>query len=131
MTTPFIWITEAQAKQLHDSVIEGFGGSEGLRDEGLLKSALANPQNLFHYEDASLFDCAAGYAQSISQNHAFIDGNKRVALGACIVFLKINNFKPKADGPEWESFTLNLAASRLDRDQTTERLRTLVQPSAD
>ena len=132
MTTPFIWITEAQAKQLHDSVIEGFGGSEGLRDEGLLKSALANPQNLFHYEDASLFDCAAGYAQSISQNHAFIDGNKRTGFMVAIVFLSINGFKiVTQDDKNHEDMMVDLAEKKVTREAFSGYLKKHARPSSE
>ena len=127
-STEPIHLTVERVREIHQQVINRFGGSDGLRDHSLLESAISAPQATFGgeslYED--MVEIAAAYLFYLCRNHPFIDGNKRVALGACIVFLKINNFKPKADGPEWESFTLNLAASRLDRDQTTERLRTLV-----
>jgi prophage maintenance system killer protein len=61
-----------------------------------------------------------------SQNHSFIDGNKRTALGACLVFLRLNGLKPKADGPEWEELTLAVAPSAIDRDEATRRLRKLL-----
>ena len=132
-STEPIHLTVERVREIHQQVINRFGGSDGLRDHSLLESAISAPQATFGgeslYED--MVEIAAAYLFYLCRNHPFIDGNKRVALGACIVFLKINGFKPKADGPEWESFTLNLAASRLDRDQTTGRLRTLVQPSAD
>lgn len=60
------------------------------------------------------------------KNRPFIDGNKRTALGACIVFLRLNGIEPKADGPEWEELTLAVAASKMDREGTTARLRTLL-----
>ena len=132
-STEPIHLTVERVREIHQQVINRFGGSDGLRDHSLLESAISAPQATFGgeslYED--MVEIAAAYLFYLCRNHPFIDGNKRVALGACIVFLKINDFEPKADGPEWESFTLNLAASRLDRDRTTERLRTLVQPSAD
>ncbi len=132
-STEPIHLTVERVREIHQQVINRFGGSDGLRDHSLLESAISAPQATFGgeslYED--MVEIAAAYLFYLCRNHPFIDGNKRVALGACIVFLKINGFEPKADGPEWESFTLNLAASRLDRDRTTERLRTLVQPSAD
>lgn len=136
MSTPSIepiHLTVERVRKIHQQAIERFGGSDGLRDHSLLESAVSAPQATFGgeslYED--MVEIAAAYLFYLCRNHPFIDGNKRVALGACIVFLRINGFKPKADGPEWESLTLDVAASRLNRDQTTERLRTLVQPSAD
>src|ERR1700677_1637725 len=62
----------------------------------------------------------------VCRNHPFLDGNKRTALGASIVFLRLNGIKPKADGPEWEELTLAVAASRIDRDETTARVRRLM-----
>ena len=63
----------------------------------------------------------------ICRNHPFIDGNKRAALGACLVFLRLNEIEPEKDGPEWEQLTLDVASSALDRDETTARLRTLLE----
>ena len=126
-----IHLTVARVQEIHQQAINRFGGSDGLRDFSLLESAVSAPQATFSgvslYEDA--IEIAAAYLFYLCRNHPFIDGNKRVALGACIVFLKINGFRPKPDSPEWESLTLDVAASRLDRDQTTERLRALIEPS--
>lgn len=131
MSTSFselIHLNVKKVQEIHKLAIDRFGGSDGLRDYSLLESAISAPQATFGgeslYEDT--IEIAAAYLFYLCRNHPFIDGNKRVALGACIVFLKINGFKPKADGPEWEALTLDVAASRLDRDQTTEQLRALV-----
>ncbi len=132
-STEPIHLTVERVREIHQQAIDRFGGSNGLRDYSLLESAVSAPQATFGgeslYED--MVEIAAAYLFYLCRNHPFIDGNKRVALGACIVFLKINGFKLKTDGPEWESLTIDVAASRLDRYQTTKRLRTLVQPSAD
>ncbi len=69
---------------------------------------------------------AAAYLYYLCKNHPFIDGNKRTALGACIVFLRLNGIEPKADEPEWEELTLAVAAGTIDRDETTARLRRLL-----
>jgi death-on-curing protein len=69
---------------------------------------------------------AAAYLYYLCKNHAFIDGNKRTALGACIVFLRLNGSRPGTDGPDWEELTLAVAASTIDRDETTARLRRLL-----
>jgi death on curing protein len=66
---------------------------------------------------------AAAYLFYHYRNHPFIDGNKRTALGACIVFLRLNGIEPKPDGPEWEDLALAVAASAVDRDEATQRLR--------
>jgi death-on-curing protein len=115
-------------EEIHAEALRQFGGSEGLRDAALLESAVAAPQATFGGNSpyADLVEVAAAYLFYLCRNHPFIDGNKRVALGACLVFLRLNGLEPKPDGPEWEAITLDVAASRLDRADTTARLRTLV-----
>jgi len=114
--------------EIHDGAIAGFGGSEGIGDMALLESAVAAPQASFGGKSpyADLVEVAAAYLYYICRNHPFIDGNKRSALGACIVFLRLNGIEPKPDGSEWESLTTAVAASALDRQETTARLRKLV-----
>ena len=123
-----IHLTVERVQEIHQLAIDRFGGSDGIRDYSLLESAVSAPQATFGGESLfkDMIEIAAAYLFYLCRNHPFIDGNKRVALGACIVFLRINGFKPKPDGPEWESLTLDIAASRLNREQTTERLRELV-----
>ena len=70
---------------------------------------------------------AAAYLFYLCRNHPFIDGNKRAALGACIVFLRLNGIEPRPDRPDWEELTLALASGGFDRDQTTECLRKLIK----
>jgi len=74
-------------------------------------------------------EIAAAYLFYLCRNHAFVDGNKRTALAACLVFLESNNLLPNAKLPtdEWEAFVVDVAASKLDRDQTTQRLRKLLK----
>lgn len=77
---------------LHDYVIREFGGAQGIRDEGLLDSALARPVDKLGYGGAEvdLFDLAAAYAYGLAKNHAFFDGNKQTAWACCVLFLKVN-----------------------------------------
>jgi len=107
--------------------IAKFGGSDGVR-EALLESAVAAPQASFGgkspYRD--LAEVAAAYLFYLCRNHPFVDGNKRAALGACIVFLRLNGIEPRPDSPEWEDLTLAVASSALDRDEATVRLRKLL-----
>ena len=114
--------------EIHREAIIRFGGMGGVRDQTLLESAVAAPQASFGgrspYSD--LADVAAAYLFYLCRNHPFIDGNKRAALGACIVFLRLNGIEPKADGPEWEELTLAVAYSEIDREATTKRLRMLL-----
>ena len=112
---PFIWITLKQAQALHHSMIKHYGGGEGVRDEGLLESALSNPQNLFFYEGATIFECAAAYAKSISQNHVFVDGKKRTGFMVAVVFLSINGFRLKPqENKNHENAMVDLAEKRLN-----------------
>ncbi len=119
-------------QEIHAEAIARFGGSEGIRDVALLESAVAAPQASFGgrspYKDIA--EMAAAYLFYLCNNHPFIDGNKRAALGACIVFLRLNGIEPEVDGPEWEELTLAIAASVIDRDGTTLRLRKLLPKRA-
>lgn len=116
-------------REIHEEAIARFGGSTGIREMALLESAIAAPQASFGgaspYSD--LIEVAAAYLFYLCRNHPFLDGNKRTALGACIVFLRLNGFEPRGDGPEWEELTLAVAASELDREGTTKRLRKVLK----
>ena len=121
-------LTVEIAREIHAEAIGRFGGSDGVRDMALLQSAVAAPQAGFGGRSAyqDIAEVAAAYLFFICKNHPFVDGNKRAALGACIVFLRLNGIEPGPDGPEWEELTLAVAASALDRDQATEKLRVLL-----
>jgi death-on-curing protein len=122
-------LTVGIVREVHAAAIESFGGSDGVRDLALLESAVAAPQSSFGgkspYQD--LPELAAAYLFYICRNHPFIDGNKRAALGACLVFLRLNGIEPREDGPEWEQLTMDVASSALDREQTTVQLRKLLR----
>lgn len=115
--------------EIHREVLDAFGGSEGVRDRGLLESAVAAPQATIGGESpfVDLTEVAAAYLFYLCRNHAFIDGNKRTAMAASIVFLRLNGVEPSPDGPDWEALVLDVAASKLDRDQTTAHLRQLLK----
>jgi death-on-curing protein len=121
-------LTVEIVREIHAEAIARFGGSEGVRDTALLESAVAAPQASFGgkspYRD--LAEVAAAYLYYLCRNHPFVDGNKRAALGSCIVFLRLNGIEPKPDGPEWEEFVLAIAAGSFDREQATIRLRELL-----
>ena len=87
------WLEEGVVIAVHGEQIAEHGGSNGLRDRGLLSSALARPQNLAGYGTPTVFDLAAAYAYGIVQNHPFIDGNKRTGFLAAYVFLTLNGWK--------------------------------------
>ena len=114
--------------EIHAEALAQFGGAEGVRDMSLLESAVAAPQATFGGKSpfADLAEVAAAYLFYICRNHPFLDGNKRAALGACIVFARLNGLETRPDGPEWEELTLAIAASEVDRAEATIRLRKLL-----
>lgn len=122
-------LTVEIVREIHAEAISRFGGSDGLRDVALLESAVSAPQASFGakspYQD--VVEIAAAYLFYLCRNHPFVDGNKRTALGACLVFLRLNKVVTSPDGPAWEKLTLDVAASRLDREETTVRLRELLR----
>ena len=122
-------LTVEIAREIHAEAIATFGGSDGIRDMALLQSAVAAPQATFGGRSpcTDLAEVAAAYLFYLCRNHPFIDGNKRAALGACIVFLRLNGIEPRPDRPDWEELTLALASGGFDRDQTTECLRKLIK----
>ena len=87
------WIDKQLLLMLHNESLTLHGGASGIRDEGLLDSALSRAINLAHYEDPDYADLAAAYAVGLAKNHPFIDGNKRVAFLAVGLFLGINGYK--------------------------------------
>jgi len=89
MTTPR-WVLRAVVDAMHDQQLDEHGGAPGLRDEGLLESALARAQNLHVYGETDLCTLAAAYAVGIARNHPFVDGNKRTAFLTAYVFLRLN-----------------------------------------
>lgn len=115
-------------REIHSEAIRRFGGLDGVRELALLESAVAAPQATFGGRSlyADLTDVAAAYLFYVCRNHPFLDGNKRTALGACIVFLRMNGVEPKRDGQAWEDLTLAVAAGQLDREETTTHLRRLL-----
>jgi death on curing protein len=120
-------LTVEIVREIQTKAIARFGGLEGVRDATLLESAVAAPQasvgGWSPYRD--LAEVAAAYLFYLCRNHPFIDGNTRTALGACIVFLRLNGIEPSADGPEWEDLVLAVAESAIDRHEPTRRLRRL------
>ena len=115
-------------REIHAEAIARFGGADGVREPALLESAVAAPQATFGGESpyADIVEIAAAYLFYICRNHPFVDGNKRAALGACIVFLRLNGVEPAPDGPDWEALTLAVAASTANREQATACLRQLL-----
>src|SRR5438477_12284174 len=87
------WVTYDQVIAIHSRQLRRFGGAPGLRDDGLLRSALERPANKWHYEQANLAELAAAYAFGLAKNHAFVDGNKRIAFMSMMIFLRKNGVR--------------------------------------
>jgi len=129
----FRHLTVEAVRAIHEEVLKAHGGSPGLRDAALLESAVAAPQASFGGEPLlkNGVEVAAAYLFYLCRNHAFVDGNKRVALASCLVFLEANELladpaQPARDVDAWEKLVAEVASSRLDRRQTTVRLRRLL-----
>ncbi|MFZ0745858.1 MAG: type II toxin-antitoxin system death-on-curing family toxin [Terracidiphilus sp.] len=117
-----VWIREIEALAFHSQQIAIFGGSDGLRDRGLLDSALARPKNLLAYAENPLTmpDLAAAYAIGISSNHPFVDGNKRTAMQVAFVFLEYNGFKITASQEDAYLTFLSVAAGEISEAELAE-----------
>lgn len=111
---------------IHARLIAETGGSGGVRDEGMLESALAAVENRYRYEQADAVACAATYAYHLTQAHAFIDGNKRVAAAMTEIFLATNDFELRLTDAQMVQLFLDIASSQLSRDEVEEMLRTTV-----
>ena len=119
------WLTIAGVKAIHRVQLDKFGGPVGIRDEGLLESALNRPQNLYHYEPhTAIFRMAAAYGFGIAKNHPFVDGNKRTAFLAMYVFLGANGWSLEAPQVETILKMLALAAGELNEDELAQWLQT-------
>jgi death-on-curing protein len=122
-------LTVEAVKAIHREVLVAHGGAAGIRDETLLESAVAAPQASMMGKSliSDPLEIAAAYLFYIGRNHPFLDGNKRTALAACLVFLEENGLLPDRKLPinDWEQFVLDVAASKINRDETTRRLRKL------
>lgn len=124
-------LTVTVMKPIHNEVLAAHGGGAGIRHEALLESAVAAPQATWGGEPimSDAIETGAAYLFYLCRNHPFVDGNKRTALAACLVFLEQNQRLEIKTLPveSWEQLILDVAASKLNRDQTTTRLRELVE----
>ena len=124
-----VWLLEETLTAIHHLQIAEHGGSEGLRDEGLLLSALARPQNLLAYGEPApdLASLAAAYAYGIARNHPFVDGNKRTALVAARTFLILNGVDLKATQDDKVLTFLNLAEGVISEEELADWIRKRIQ----
>ncbi|MGG6897712.1 type II toxin-antitoxin system death-on-curing family toxin [Rhizobium sp. BR 315] len=128
---PFIFLTRPLIEQLHKMQIKRFGGSYGLRDEGSLESALARPINKAQYGSDDIIELAAAYLFGLVKNHAFIDGNKRIAIVATAVFLMDNGYRIQTTDANLYSFVVAVAAGEIDEEGATHFLRDVCVPYSD
>ncbi|WP_315756064.1 MULTISPECIES: type II toxin-antitoxin system death-on-curing family toxin [unclassified Bradyrhizobium] len=118
-----LWITYDQAIAIHARQLRRFGGASGLRDEGMLRSALERPINKWTYEQASLPELAAAYAFGLAKNHAFVDGNKRIAFMAMMIFLRRNGIAFAPEPAQATAVILALAAGEVSEASLTRWIR--------
>lgn len=111
--TPPVWVAREAILAVHDQLLAEFGGDSGIRDAGLLDSALARPENKFASDEVTLFDLAAAYAFGIVKNHPFIDGNKRTGFMTAIMFIERNGRRFAAPEADALVRTLALAAGEM------------------
>lgn len=129
MTDP-IWVDKAIVLAIHDEQIAEHGGGIGVRDIGLLESALDRPINLHNYEDADLIELAASYGFAIARNHAFVDGNKRTSAVVTELFLQMNGLDFVASDNAVVTTWLALADKGMDENEFVAWLRANVRPTA-
>ena len=122
------WVEKQVLLLLHDESLATHGGASGVRDEGLLDSALARPLNLVAYGTPDVAELAAAYASGLVRNHAFIDGNKRAGFLAAGLFSYANGYRLVCDQAAATAAVLALAASELDEASFAAWLRLHLQP---
>ena len=117
------WVDKRLLLILHDESLAEHGGAAGLRDEGLLDSALARPLNLLAYGDPDAADLAAAYGLGIAKNHAFVDGNKRAAFLSVGLFLALSGYRLNAAQADATLTVMSLAAGDIDEAEFARWIR--------
>lgn len=112
-----VWINHNLILALHEQLIAEHGGQAGIRNEGLLESALARPEQIYSYGDPGLFDLAAAYISGIIRNHPFLDGNKRIAFVTGAIFLEANGNFLNASEAETTQAVLDLATKKITEEE--------------
>ena len=124
---PFLFPRKQEVLDIHARLLEEFGGSHGLRDEGALESALVAVENREYYENADLATCATTYAYHLTQAHAFVDGNKRIAAAVSEIFLKLNDARLNMTEEQIVRLFLDIAAGSLSRDEVEQLFQQYVE----
>ena len=115
-----VWVEEAVTIAIHSRQLAEHGGSDGIRDCGLLESALCRPKNQFAYGNPTIFDLAAAYGYGITKNHPFIDGNKRTSYVMMRTFLRLNNYDIQASASEKYTIWMRLADNQIDEAELAQ-----------
>ena len=123
MPTEPKWLTFDQVIAIHSRQLRRFGGAAGLRDDGLLRSAIERPNNKWHYEQAELPELAAAYAFGLAKNHAFVDGNKRIAFMSMMIFLRKNGVRFAPDQAHATKMIMSLAAGEVSEESLARWIR--------
>lgn len=119
-----IWIEKEQALYLHEEIVRETGGLSGIRDEGLIESALDRPKNAYAYGQDDIFELASYYAEGVSKNHPFLDGNKRTAYVIADLFLYENGYDLDIKNEKEQiKFFEDLAAGKISREEVAEFYR--------
>ena len=118
-----VWVLRETVVTLHEQLLATFGGASGIRDEGLLASALARPENRLAYATPTVFDLAASYAFGLVKNHPFVDGNKRLSFSVAALFLELNGYRFAASEADVVIKTLGLAAGEVSESDYAEWLK--------
>lgn len=118
-----IWLDVDEVIDMHAEQLAMFGGPEGIRDQGLLESALSRPINQWSYGQTDMAALAAAYAFGLARNHAFVDGNKRIAFHSMMVFLRVNDIPFAPDPAHATSIILSLAAGEVSEQSLTRWIR--------
>jgi death on curing protein len=117
------WVTYEQVVAIHSRQLRRFGGAPGLRDKAMLESALQRPVNKWQYEQAALPELAASYAFGLAKNHAFVDGNKRIAFLTMAVFLRKNGVRFAPDQAQATTIIMSLAAGQVSEESLARWIR--------
>jgi death-on-curing protein len=124
----YAWLSARDGLAIHEEQLAEHGGADGVRDMGLLESALARPRNLLAYGKPDFADLAAAYAAGVARNHPFVDGNKRTAWMLAVVFLDLNGFDLEADMVDALQAMLSLAEGRIDESAFAAWMRPQIKP---
>lgn len=131
MSDGLIFLRKQEVIDIQAQLILTFGGSEGLRDEGALESALAAPEQRAYYEGSDIVGCAATYAYHLVKAHAFVDGNKRIAAAVTEIFIELNGSRLQATDEELVQMFLDIAIGSITRSNAEQMLRAwIVEPYA-